>query len=162
MSLPKFVPYKYKVSHTYEVKKKFYNLLCPIFAKKYDPYLSIIKGSCQYKLFRDIQENLYCIEEMINTEQLDEYCQLIPSEAKKVRLLCTSSLQNEKKHRRSKRVFNYEFDEKAVMPCQKCKELCKAPCFISVKNYKLAKRCYKCRDQARPSMYRKKCSKCIF
>ena len=161
MSLPKFVPYKYKVSHTYEVKKKFYNLLCPIFVKHFNPYLSIIKGSCQYKLFRDVEENLYCIEEMLQLGQLDEYCQLITSEAKKVRLSCESSLENEKKHKRSKRVFNYEFDEKEWLSCQRCKEVCKASYFISVKNYRLAKRCYKCRDQARPSMYRKRCGKCI-
>ena len=160
--LPKFVPCTSKVSHTFEVKNKFYNLLCPIFAKKFDPYLSIIKGGCQYKLFRDIGENLYCIEEMLQSGQLDEFCQLIPSEAKKVRLLCESNLQKDPKHKRGKRVFNYEFDENEWLTCQKCKELCKAPCFISVKNYRLVKMCYKCRDQARPSMYRRKCSKCIF
>ena len=160
--LPKFVPYSTKVSHNHEVKTKFYNLLCPIFAKNFDSYLSIIKGNCQYKLFRDIEKNLYCIEEMLQSGQLDEFCQLIPSEAKKVRFLCESSLENEKKHKRGKKIFNYSFNEKEWLTCQKCKELCKAPCFISVKNYKLAKRCFKCRDQARPSMYRKKCSKCIF
>jgi hypothetical protein len=160
-TLPKFVPSSSKVSQNYEVKKRFYNLLCPIFVKHFNPYLNIIKGSCQYQLFRDIEQNLYCIEEMIQSGQLDEFCQLILSEASKVRMLCTSNLQKDPKHKRSKKIFNYEFDENEWLSCQKCKQLCKALCFISVKNYRLAKRCYKCRDQARPTLYRKRCSKCM-
>ena len=77
--LPKFMPCTAKVSHNYEVKTKFYNLLCPVFVKTFNPYLSIIKGSCQYKLFRDIEANLYSIEAMLQSGQLDEFCQLIPS-----------------------------------------------------------------------------------
>jgi len=159
--LPKFIPCAVKVSHTFEVKVKFYNLLCPIFVKHFDPYLSIIKGSCLYQLSRDIGKNLYCIEEMVHSGQLDQFCQLIEDEAKKVRIKCASNLENEKKHKKSKRIFNYEFDENEWLSCQKCKQLCKAPCFISVKKFKLTKRCYKCRNQAKPVMYRRMCSKCM-
>lgn len=143
------------------VEKRFYNILCPVFVKHYYPYLSIIKGSIFYKLFRDIEHNLYNIEDMFVSGQIDKYTQLINSEAKRIRLNCASSLNNEIPHTKSKKKFNYDFDENEFSLCYRCKEYWPKTAYISVYRNRLAKLCFLCRNQPKACIYTHECSKCI-
>ena len=109
MTIPDFVPNSSATAVT-DIERRFYNVLCPVFVKHYKPFLSIIKGAIFYKLFRDVEQKLYNLEEMLNSGQIDQYTQLITPEAKKIRLKCACNLKNESTHRRSKKKLDYKFD----------------------------------------------------
>lgn len=160
MTVPKFVPNGSMSSYD-DVERRFYNIICPVFVKNYKPYLVLIKGAIFYKLYRDIESHLYDLEDMINSGQLDKYTQLIDSEAKKVRLECTYNFKNEAKHDRTKKKFNYDFDEDEIIQCYKCREYFTARAFIGIFRNRLAKACFECRNQSIISIYTQSCSKCV-
>ena len=160
MNVTIFVPNGTMSSYD-EIEKKFYSIICPIFLKNFKPYLRLIKGAIFYKLFRDVEQDLYDLEDMINSGQLDQYTQLIESEVKKVRLKCASNFKNETKHCKTKKTFNYKFDENEIKLCYRCKEYFPATAYISVFRNRLAKACYVCRNQQKQSIYTKLCSKCV-
>ena len=160
MNVPQFVPNGSMSSYN-EIEKKFYNIICPIFVKNFRPYLILIKGAIFYKLFRDVENNLYDLEEMLNSGQIDQYTQLISSEAKKIRLKCAYNLSKETTHCKSKKKFDYKFNEDEIGQCYRCKEYYEANAFIGIFRNRLTKACFGCRNQPKVSIYTKLCSKCL-
>ena len=160
MNVCKFVPNGSMSSYD-DVEKRFYNIVCPVFVKNYKPYLKLIKGAIFYKLFRDLSQHIYDLEDMINSGQLDQYTQLITSEAKKVRLKCAYNFKNETKHNRTKKKFQYKFNEDEIIQCYRCKEYFSVNAFIGIFRNRLAKSCFECRNQPIISIYTQRCSKCL-
>ena len=162
MSLPKFTPSKTKLSSdSSAIKKRMNDLLCPVFVRNFNPYFNIIKGDAFYELFKDIEQNLYSLEKMLRSGQIDDHCQLITSVAKTLRLKCAQSFRKELKHQKTKKDFTHEFDENELILCYKCKELFPTTFFIAMRGNRLAKACFECRKMEKPNLYRKKCSKCV-
>ena len=162
MTVPKFTPSESRLSpNSRGVRQQMNDLLCPIFIRHFTPYFNIIKGGKFYALWQDVEQELYCIEDMLRSGQIDEYTQLINSEAIKVRLRCIQNFENEQKHKISKKVFTFKFDENELIKCYKCKKLSSTTFFIDVRGFRLTQGCFKCRGQAKTSLYKKRCSRCV-
>ena len=156
--VPEFI--SYRKTNKVNIEERLGMAFCDSFLQVYRPFLLIIKGSAIYPLIRDIEEQKYKLEDMLDSGQIDNHTILIKDVAMRLRLECTERLKQNGYHNNTNKRFQFEFDFNGESFCYRCKQNKPNEDFISSFQKKLASSCYQCRGQPKRSLQRLPCSFC--
>jgi len=157
--VPEFI--SYRKTNRVNIEERLGMAFCETFLKAYKPFLNIIKGSAVYPLIRDVEEQKYKLEDMLDSGQIDNHTILIKDVAMRLRLECEENLKNNGYHENTNKRFQFEFDFNGESFCYRCKQNKPNEDFISSFQKKLASSCYQCRGgQPKRSLQRLPCKYC--
>lgn len=156
--VPEFI--SYRKTNRCNIEERLGMGFCESFLKAYKPFFNIMKGSAVYPLIRDVEEQKYKLEDMLDSGQIDDHTILVKEASKKIRLECAERLKNNGYHENTNKRFQFDFDFKGEIFCYRCKENKPTEDFISSFQKKLASSCYQCRKQPKRSILRLPCRFC--